>query len=238
MNTAREIRNLWDEIGRIKRRVAVVASSEGGGGDAHAELMMAETFDGLTLGSIDGQGIYPRVGPFVSTISGTGTANVAVKAGADYMTRCASGAPWAGNLALWELTFNADSYLSSGILKFKIRTSDVTGNGQLRFFYNGDVYWIIIMGDSSFMRFKYTAAYANVTAIVNNTWYDVELHWNSSSQTVTFFINGAYVAYLQLGTTMRIPYLDKIEFWSASDSLNLDIDDLEIVNFGAHPSAI
>lgn len=233
------------EVGRVllttDRRLVWIGTASGDTPIGTAtELMIAEIFDGLTTGDINGQGIYGRCAPWIGTEVGTGTAEVTVKAGADKMLRLASGAPVVDNYGAARLDINVNSKISSGIFKYKVRVSSVTKAFDcFQFQQDGTSRFIIALGDASQMRCRWgTANWTNLVAIANNTWYTVEVHWSSASQIITVFVDSVYRGYFTLHTDSRCEYINRLYSRCYSDTLNGDIDDLEIVNFGVYPYQI
>ncbi len=204
------------------------------------ELVIAEIFDGLNTADINGQGAYRRCDPWVGTEAGTGIAEVVVKAGADKMLRVTTGTPFAANLGTARLDINANSKISSGIFKWKARTSDVTKLFDC-FEFRKDGVWkfLISLGDGSQMRLGWgTSSFANIKAIANNTWYEVEVHWNSASQTIAVFVDGTFEILQTLHDNAKCEYINRLFVCGYSDAVTCDIDDLEIVNFGVYPYQI
>jgi len=202
--------------------------------------VIAEIFDGLDTAVIDGQGVYSRCDPWVGAEVGTGTAGVTVLAGADKMLTLTSGAPFAANYGSARLDFNINSQISAGIFKYKIRVSDVTkAFDGFQFSENGTTRFIIAMGNASFMRCRWgTGSWTNVVAIVNNTWYTVELHWNSSSQSLTVFVDDVWRGFFVLHNDSKCRYIDRLFTRAHDDNQTDNIDELEIVSFGTYPNLI
>jgi len=200
--------------------------------------IIAEIFDDLNTAAINGQGVYGRCAPWVGDEQGTGTAEVTVLAGDDKMLTLTTGAPNAGNFGSARLDINANSKMSNGIIKYKFRSSDVNLSVDTKFEENGTVRFIVGTWANQF-RFRWgTANWTNFKAIANDTWYTVEIHFDSASQIITCFVDGAWAGYTTQHDDSKFKYIDRLFTRSYDDNITFDIDELEIVSFGTYPHLI
>ena len=200
--------------------------------------IIAEIFDDLNTAAINGQGVYGRCAPWVGDEQGTGTAEVTVLAGDDKMLTLTTGAPNAGNFGSARLDINSNSKMARGIIKFKFRTSDVTVSVDIKWEENGTVRFIVGTWASQF-RFRWgTGDWTNFGAIANDTWYTVEIHFDSASQIITTFVDDVWAGYFTLHNDSKFRYIGRLFMRSYDDNVTFDIDELEIVNHGVYPYRI
>jgi len=203
-----------------------------------AELMIAETFDDLDTAAIDGQGDYPRMTAWTGTEVGTGVAEVQVKSGDDKMLRFTTGDPFASNYGAVEISCNSDSYMTKGIVKWKFRSSDTALSVDMRF-HEGTPAKFIVGTYNDQLRFRYaSASWTNFCAIADNTWYEIEVHFDSACQRVTVFVDGVWKGFFLIDDDSKFKYIDRFYARPWNNSLNVDIDDFEIVCGLAYPSSI
>ncbi len=201
-------------------------------------FMIAEEFDDLNTAAINGQGDYGRCSAWVGDEQGTGTAEVTVLAGDDKMLTLTTGAPNNVNYGSALLDVNANSKMARGIIKYKFRSSDVTKSVDIKWEEGATTRFIVGTWASQF-RFRWgTGDWTNFKAIVNNTWYTVEIHFDSASQIITTFVDDVWAGYFTMHNDSKYRYISRLFMRSYDDNITFDIDELEIVNFGVYPHRI
>lgn len=198
---------------------------------------VAEIFDGLATGAINGLGSYYQCGAWTDASAATCTTTVAVKAGADKMLR--TFAPAGAGSAVAGLTLSSTIGLSGGCrVRWKMRTDQAAAN------YSGGLLIANAGGTTvASCRFRNATTYkiqfydgTTYTDLVNpaaaNTWYTIDMFitdQSSTTGTARIWVDGTYIA--SPATATHAAEWDTIKCYctnAGAADLNVDYDDIQI----------
>lgn len=193
---------------------------------------LTEDFDDLNTADIDGQGSYgPIAGTWSDDSTGTNTAEVVVKAGADKMLQLADGG---ANVAAASLDYNAGYEVVSGVFEFIVRSSDNSKNAYVSLYKDATIFIRVTFKDTGQIVFEGPDLVDHaIAAFANNTWYKIRLYFDAGAGYIIAWLDDVFDN-KQTVNFANAFYANKIAVRTAVvGAVTFDFDDLKIVNLTA-----
>lgn len=192
------------------------------------ETGFMESFEGLTLGNIHGQGVYKRWSTWAVTADANTSATVN-NGGDKYLYLLDNSA--SGHVEA-ELSANSGNEIITGVIEFEMSNSANNKNSYCSTRQGAAMSFAVWFKDDGNIEYQCNGGVSQVLqAYAAGTWYKIRVHFDCISRYCCIFIDDVFNSRQALAAGAAGNYVDGVRFWTGETaSVGLGINNLKIMN--------